>query len=130
TVDLTVFADKYFANKLYLINASKDTVNIPAQDGRIKIIQQAKNKNGEWQDIENFINSFCGNSYYTLRLAPNEFQIFATPIFKGEFKTQLRFKLEIDKQIIYSNLYSGQINQGQLLNPNDKDKTGIAVWTN
>lgn len=130
TADLTVFTDKYFGHKLYLINASQDTVNIPTQDGRIKIIQQAKNKNGEWQDIDNFINSFCGNSYYTLRLAPKEYQIFATPIFKGEFKTQLRFKLEIDKQIIYSNLYTGQINYGQLLNPNDKNKTGIVVWTN
>ncbi len=130
TADLTVFADKYFGYKLYLINASQDTVNIPSQDGRIKIIQQAKNKNGEWQDIDNFINSFCGNSYYTLRLAPNEYQIFATPIFKGEFKTLLRFKLEIDEQIIYSNLYAGRINYGQILNPNDKNKTGVAVWTN
>lgn len=130
TADLTVFADKYFAHKLYLINASIDTVNIPAQDGRIKIIQQAKNKNGGWQDIDNFINSFCGNSYYPLRLAPNEYQIFASPIFKGQFKTQLRFKLEIDKQVIYSNSYSGLINYEQLLNPNDKDKRGIAVWSN
>ena len=130
TTDLTVYADKYFAFKLYLINASKDTIKIPAQDGRIKVIQQAKNKNGEWQDIENFYNSFCGNSYYTLRLAPNEFQIFATPIFKGEFKTQFRFKLELNKQEIYSNPYSGQINLKQFLNPKDKDKTGIVVWTN
>lgn len=120
TADLTVFSDKYFAHKLYLINASKDTVNIPVQDGRIKIIQQAKNINGAWQDIDYFINSFCGNSYYKFQLAPNEFQIFATPIFKGKFKTQLRFKLEIDKQIIYSNHYSGQINLGQLINLNDK----------
>jgi hypothetical protein len=130
TIDLTVFADKYFAYKLYLINASKDTIKIPAQDGRIKIIQQARNKNGEWQDIENFYNSWCGNSYYTLRLKPNEFQIFSTPIFKGEFTTQLRFKLELDRQVIYSNYYTSQINFGQLLNPKDKDKTGIAVWTN
>jgi len=130
TADLTVFADKYFAFKLYLINASKDTVNITAQDGRIKIIQQAISRNGEWQDIDNFINSFCGNSYYTLRLAPNMFQIFATPIYKGEFKTLLRFKLELDNQEIYSNHYKGQINYGQLLNPKDTNKTGIAVWTN
>ena len=130
TTDVTVYADRYFAYKLYLINASKDTVHIPVQDGRVKIIQQAKNKKGDWQDIENFINSFCGNSYYSIPFAPNEFQIFATPIFKGEFKTQLRFKLELGKKIIYSTSYIGQINYGQLLTPKDKDKTGIAVWTN
>ena len=123
TVDLTVFADKYFAHKLYLINASKDTFKIPAQDGRIKIIQQAKNKKGEWQDIEYFMNSFCGNSYHTLRLTPNQFQIFATPIFKGDFNTQLRFKLKIDKQIIYSNIYTGQINISQLLNPKNNEES-------
>ena len=123
TTDLTVFEDKYFAYKLYLINAGKYTTKIPAQDRSIKIIQQAKNKKGEWQDIENFINSFCGNSYHTLQLSPNEFQIFAVPIFKGEIKTQLRFKLELDGKVIYSNHYIGQINYGQLLNPKHKDET-------
>ena len=123
TVDLTVFADKYFAHKLYLINASKDTVNIPAQDGHIKIKQQAKNKKGEWQDIEYFMNSFCGNSYHTLSLTPNQFQIFATPIFKGDFNTQLRFKLKIEKQIIFSNIYTGQINFSQLLSPKNDEES-------
>ncbi len=130
TMDLTVYEDKYFAYKLYLINATNDTIYIPAQDGRIKIIQQARNQKEEWQDIDNFINSFCGNSYYIVRLAPREFQIFEAPIFKGKFKTQLRFKLEIGKQVTYSNIYNGLINYGQLLKPEDKDKTGIVVWTN
>jgi hypothetical protein len=130
TVDVTVYADRYFGHKLYLINATKDTVNIPVQDGRIKIVQQAKNKSGEWQDIDNFINSFCGNSYYTVELAPNEFQIFATPIFKGQFRTQLRFKLELGKSKIYSNIYTGHIEYGQFLDPEDKDHTGISVLAN
>ena len=128
TVDITVYKDRYFAYKIYLINASKDTVRIPAQDGLIKIIQQAKNKRGKWQDIENFRNSWCGNSYHSIALPPNEYQIFATPIYKGEFKTQLRFKLEIGKQIIYSNTYWGEINHGQLLDEKKKNKTGISVW--
>jgi hypothetical protein len=130
TTDITVFADKYYAYKLYLINPSKDTIKIPAQDRRIKIIQQAKNKKGEWQDIENFFNSWCGNSYHKLKFAPNEFLIFATPIYKGEIKTQLRFKLELDKNEIYSNYYFGQINNSQFIKKKDKDKTGIVVWTN
>ena len=130
TVDLTVFADRYYGYKLYLINASKDTLTIPAQSGRIKIIQQAKNKNGVWQDIDIFINDFCGNNYHKLRLEPSEYQIFPTPIFKGTFKTQLRFKLEIAKLIIYSNIYTGQINYGQLVDPKDQFKTGISLMAN
>ncbi|MCF8425193.1 MAG: WG repeat-containing protein [Bacteroidia bacterium] len=130
TTDLTVFADKYFAFKLYFINGTKNTIQVPVQDGIIEIIQQAKNRNGEWQDIENFIYSFCGNSYFTLPLGSNEFQIFPTPIFKGNYKTQLRFILLIDKQIIVSNEYSGHINYGQFLQPKDKDKIGVMIWTN
>jgi hypothetical protein len=114
TSDLTVFEDKYFGLKLYLINASKNTIKISAQDNRIKIIQQAKNKKGEWQDIEYHIDSFCSHSYHTLKFLPNEYQIFPIPIFKGAFKTQIRFKLLFQKQEIYSNIYAGYINYAQL----------------
>ncbi len=129
TIDLTVFKDKYFANKIYLINASKDTFKIAAQSGRIKLIQQAKNAFGEWQDIENYYNDWCGNSYHTIILAPKEYQVFATPIFKGKLKTELRFKLELENDTIYSNAYKGRINLGQFLDPHERDKTGIGVWT-
>jgi len=32
--------------------------------------------------------------------------------------------------MIYSNEYLGTINKRQFLKPEEKDKTGIAVWTN
>jgi hypothetical protein len=130
TADLTVFADRYFAYKLYLINASGDTSRIPAQDGRIKIIQQALNKSGKWQDIENFINSFCGNSYHILLLAPDEFQIFASPIYKGNYKTKLRYRLKTDKREIYSNVFTGTVNPEQFLKVRDKSKSEISLWVN
>jgi hypothetical protein len=114
TVDITVFNDKYFAYKLYLINASKKTFEIPYLEGRINLVQQAQNKNGEWQDIEIYRNILEDNNYDTYRLYPDEFQILATPIFKGDFTTKLRFKFEINKQVLYSNIYTGQINSGQL----------------
>ncbi|MFD2720640.1 WG repeat-containing protein [Hymenobacter monticola] len=130
TTDMTVFADRYFAYKLYLINASKDTSKIPAQDGRIKIIQQAINKNGVWQDIENFVNSFCGNSYHVLLLAPDEFQIFASPIYKGTYKTKLRYRLKTGGKEIYSNVFTGTINPEQFLQTRDKPKSEISLWVN
>lgn len=130
TTDLTVFSDRYFAYKLFLINTAKYTLNIPVQDGRVTIIQQAINKNGEWQDIENFINSWCGVGYRTVHLMPLEYLIFPTPIYRGNFKTKLRFKLKLDKKEIYSNIFMGQINLGQFLNPNDRDRTRIALRTN
>jgi hypothetical protein len=127
TVETTVFTDKYWARKVYLTNGSPDTVTIPAQDGRIKLIQQAVNKKGKWQDIERFTNSMCGNSYHTLFLVPGEFQLFAAPLYKGGFRTKLRFRLALANQEIYSNTYTGRINAGQFANPADKYSGGIVV---
>lgn len=130
TADITVYADKYFAYKIYLINGSEYPVQIPAQDGRIKIIEQAINKKGKWQDIQHFYNSFCGNSYHSICFAPGDFQVFPSPVFKGDFETRLRFRLELGNRTIYSNIFNGRINKSQFLKPQDKDRTRIAVWTN
>ncbi|CAL2079125.1 conserved protein of unknown function [Tenacibaculum sp. 190524A02b] len=130
TSDITVFADKYLGCKIYLINGTNSTIKIPAQDHRIKIIQQALNEKNEWQDIENFINSWCGNSYHSIQILPKYYQIYTAPITKGDFSTSLRFRLELNDTIIHSNEYIGKINKEQLLKPEEKDKTGIAVWTN
>jgi hypothetical protein len=130
TSDITVFADKYLGYKIYFVNGTNDTVKIPSQDGRIKLIQQALNEKSEWQDIENFINSWCGNSYHSVQILPNHFQIYTAPVTKGEFETRLRFQLELSDTIIHSNEYNGTIHKEQLLKPEEKDNTGIAVWTN
>jgi hypothetical protein len=130
TSDITVFADKYLGYKIYFVNGTNDTIKIPAQDGRVKLIQQAQNEKNEWQDIENFINSWCGNSYHSIQILPKFHQIYTAPVTKGDFKTSFRFRLELRDTMIYSNKYLGTINKGQFLNPEEKDKTGIAVWTN
>jgi hypothetical protein len=130
TSDITVFADKYLGYKIYFVNGTNDTIKIPAQDGRVKLIQQAQNEKNEWQDIENFINSWCGNSYHSIQISPKFYQIYTAPVTKGDFKTSFRFRLELRDTMIYSNKYLGTINKGQFLNPEEKDKTGIAVWTN
>jgi hypothetical protein len=129
TTDLTVYNDKYSAFKLYLINGSEDTISLPLQDGRIKIIQEALNRNREWQEIENYYSSYCGNSYYEMKLMPNEYEIYPRPIFKGVFATKLRFKLKIGEKMIYSNEFGGKINVKQFLDQKDMANYDIMVWT-
>ncbi|OJJ22017.1 hypothetical protein BKI52_08230 [marine bacterium AO1-C] len=129
TSDISVYRDKYFAYKIYVINGSKKTIQIPAQDNHIKLIQQAKNLQGKWQDIEGFINSFCGHSYHKISVKPGYFQIYAAPIVKGSTKTKLRFKLVLRDQILYSNEYAGSVNQGQFLKPKDQDQTKPSLHT-
>lgn len=114
--EITPYADKYFGNKIYLINGTSDSVQFDAQDGRIKLLQQALNEDGTWQYIENFIDSWCGNSYHDVKLPNKHYYVFSSPIFKGDFSTKLRYELTInpDKKI-YSNEYSGQISKTQFL---------------
>lgn len=129
TTDITVYKDKYFAYKLYLINGTKDTVRIPVQDTKLKIIHQALNEVNEWQDLENFINSFCAHSYCNYKLPPDGYQIFPAVFFKGAYRTKFRYKLTLYDKEIYSNSYTGYMNKGQFLDPFDVDKTKISVRT-
>ncbi|MBS1617377.1 MAG: WG repeat-containing protein [Bacteroidetes bacterium] len=127
TTDVTRSAYNHIAYKLYISNGSRDTVSINAQAGYYKIVEQAINSKGDWQDIETFYNSFCGNDYYQASLPPEHYQIIAAPIYKGQLHTQLRFRFELGEKTIFSNEYRGNINPGQFLAPKDKHETGIIV---
>ena len=118
TTDLTVFDDKYLANKLYVINASKDTMTGLFDDAHLDIMQQAKNKKGEWQDLYWAHGSFGFGEfhYYSFKLPPNEYITYPVPIFKGAIKTSLRYRLRFDNKIIYSNTFTGQVNETQFIN--------------
>lgn len=122
----TIWKKKYDAFKLYIANTTKDTVFFNAQNSRLYLKFQAKDMDGNWKDIEYLDNSFCGNSYHHLFLAPNEYWELAAPVFYGEFKTKLRAELRYiknkniynqnDIKTLYSKEFDGYINPGQLWN--------------
>lgn len=120
TSKITVFEEQYNGITLYVANTSKDTTFFNAQDSRINLVLQAKNKFGEWKDIEYLPQSWCGNSFHTLFLAKNELWEFSIPVYYGDFKTQIRAKLmyknyisQKNEIIVYSNEINGSINPGQ-----------------
>ncbi len=115
TADLTVFKDRYFGYKLYLINQTNATVRILHRDGRLKLVQQAINPQGEWQDIDVLARIFCGNSYGEYNMPPAGYQVFAAPFFKGSYKTKFRFKLYLEDNELYSNTYTGYMNPEQFV---------------
>jgi len=106
------FYGKYKGMTLHLINATNKPVAFPAQDSRLPIIQEAKDKSGQWRPIEYLASSWCGNSYHRIFLGSNQYWSFDVPRYAGKFKTKLRFKLEGEK-IIYSNEFEGSINEEQ-----------------
>lgn len=78
---------------IYVANATADTMIFNAQDGRLYMKMQAKDKQGAWRDIEYLPSSWCGNSYHSIALADNHYWAFAAPVYEGSFYTKLRIQL-------------------------------------
>ena len=127
-----IFAKKYDGFKLFVVNATKDTLYFPASDSRLYMKIQGRDKKGKWQDIEYLPSSWCGNSRHTLYLAPNEMWELATPTYQGEFKTKLRAQLHYtqeehweNQETIYSNGIDGYVNPGQFWNKREYYPDGL-----
>ena len=99
-----------------LINNSNSTVKARRQDGSLIMIQEALNENGEWQPIEYWVHSGCGNSYFhPLILKPGQYSIIPIKKYTGNFKTKIRLKLQIittstNTQNRVKNIYSKPFN--------------------
>jgi len=114
----SIFYDNIAANKLYLINNSKDSVSFASQDNRLYMRIQALDKNNNWRYIEYLPQSWCGNSYYYVSLQPGYFWSFDIPIYDGIFDTKMRIQLNgalVNGKTInlYSNEFEGSINPAQ-----------------
>ena len=99
---------------LYLINTTDKNVDLSAQDSRLDIKAEVKSKVGLWTEITYLPSSWCGNSYHSITLGSDEYWEFVQPIFKGSFKTTLRYKLELEDNTIVSNEIIAFINPEQM----------------
>jgi len=131
------FHKNYTGYKVYVFNQSEEKAAFEAQDSRLYMTLQARNKQGEWQDIMYLPSSWCGNSYHTLTLESGEYWEFTTPAFDGSFETEVRVALEkwnysiTDDSVIptgktcYSNSYSAKINPKQFTVKPDYQSGGL-----
>jgi hypothetical protein len=115
-----LWAKEYKGIALQLLNNSDSGYYFDAQDSRLYMTLQAKDRKGKWRDIEYLPSSWCGNSYHTLYLAGKEYWQFKVPLYNGEFKTKIRARLAYkktargkDNKVIYSNTIDGSINPAQ-----------------
>jgi hypothetical protein len=110
--------EKNIGHTLYLINTTDENIDLSAQDSRLDIKTEIKSNIGMWTEITYLPSSSCGNSYHNITLGKNEYWEFVQPVFKGSFKTKLRYKLEFEDRTIVSNEIVTFINPEQM----DKDK--------
>ncbi len=106
--------DNNIGHTLYLINTTNKKIDLSAQDSRLDIKTEVKSKAGLWTEITYLPSSWCGNSYHTITLGSDEYWEFTQPIFKGSYKTTLRYKLELENSSIISNEIVAFINPEQL----------------
>lgn len=106
---------------LYFINTTENNMGFAAQDSRLSIVTEVKDKNGQWTSIIYLPSSWCGNSYHTVTLGSNEYWEFVQPIFTGDFKTKLRYNLRTKDKIFISNEIDAFVDLGQL---NKENKQG------
>lgn len=86
----------------------------PAYSYYISLIQQAKDKDGKWQPIEYFANfPSCIPSPFCQEHLPKQYTAKAIIKYNGDFKTKIRVKVKMGKNIYYSNEIDGYINYSQ-----------------
>lgn len=102
------------AYPLFVFNRTDSIVEIDLKEGRLIMIQEAKNEKNEWLPIEyNETYIICGNSMNYKNILPNYYVLSKVFKYKGAFKTKLRVKLYAHNKIYYSNEIEGTINLEQ-----------------
>jgi hypothetical protein len=100
---------------VYVINRSTKSSSIRFFDGgNSDMIQEAKDKNGNWRPIEYLTYGWCGNGHGDFLIPPDSYYIIAACKYSGDFKTELRVRMQKGDKVYYSNSYKGQINLSQL----------------
>lgn len=94
-------------------NNSKKGIIMGSLMENIKIIQEAKDIDGNWKPIEFFDNVGSCLGPMNLLLESKHYTATAIIKYKGNFKTKIRVKYLEGKNIYYSNEINGTINQAQ-----------------
>jgi hypothetical protein len=132
TMQTVKWSDRFAAFNVYVMNLAGDSLFFEAQDSRLYMNVQARDLHGEWKDIEYLPSSWCGNSYHKMFLAPGRYWQFNTPVYSGEWRTELRIKLQYKhspdqegSEVIYSNVIKGGVNPGQFWRKNEYYPNGL-----
>ncbi|RCL72787.1 MAG: hypothetical protein DBW72_05940 [Flavobacteriales bacterium] len=102
---------EYFTG--YLVNTSDSTFSANIQDGSLIIIQEALDKDGNWNPIEYWVYSGCGNSYFSLKLDTGKYVMIPIKKYSGKFKTKIRLKFKYGADVLYSESFEGSLNVSQ-----------------
>lgn len=98
---------------IYFLNNTSDTLKISKQDEQLYLIQEAQDQNGHWKPIEYWKYSWCANSFLSVTLEPGGVLKTNSKVYKGNFETQIRFKLLNGNTQYYSNVLTSAVTSSQ-----------------
>lgn len=107
---------------VFVFNPTNDTIPLEHRNRKIKMIQEAKNENGDWRPLEFCVEASGAERYETTALLPNEMALIHVLRYDGDFVTDVRLKFKIGRQVVYSNTYKAMIYKSQFEIPNHINK--------
>lgn len=116
---------------VYIINNS-NLWHMANMDPEFPILMQAMDRNGEWRYIEYRINSKIDSGLFYF-LEPKSYFVTSARKYKGNFKTKFRLKFKQKDKFVYSNEFSGSMNESQFEIPhlpetNDVGKKDYSIF--
>ena len=113
-----IFGTRDAGVAVYIVNATHDPISFEVQDGRLSVVQEAQNEEGEWVALERLRGAWCGNSFYDVELASFDGWRGVVRRYSGSFETRLRLTLLRDGQPpLLSSEWEGSVNPSQLVTP-------------
>ncbi|KAA9332751.1 hypothetical protein [Adhaeribacter soli] len=102
-------------------NLSDSLISIGTFNNLEEIVRQAKDRSGNWVDIETPIEYYCATGARDVVLEPGEIAIAKLIRYKGNFKTECRLKYSKWGRTLYSNSFTDYIDSKQFSVPINKD---------
>lgn len=92
---------------VYLVNRTRRTIDLPAEDRDVYLKLEYQTEGGEWQRAQPHVYSWCGHSYMTIAVKPNHYLVIEgyAPI-QGD-KKSVRYRLYSQSRRIVSNSAEG-----------------------
>lgn len=104
-----------------IVNISNRKIVVEQPDKMLMLGLQAKNKKGQWLDVERINNGICGLSFkkqYNDTIKPSEEWLTFTQVHNGNIKTKYRLKF-----LNYLTLYKGVLDSLHYYYSNEIDGT-------
>lgn len=99
---------------VFIVNETGSTKYLFGTNEYVVSMIEAKDRTGVWRPIEYVSRpTSCTSTIGFIKIHPKEFCLLALPLFRGDFKTQIRVKLKNQHSILISEAFPGYINEDQ-----------------